>query len=122
MFFVGPWVGAQCREGSAQISEVSVKVCFVGPPCQSIYSRCGVFLEFEERLTKQIDADVVEERSELLLFPSPCDFPYAFQRLGHACPALRPVRALLVRIPLGPHPLLHRLRSGWPHHRLLRSG
>ena len=63
-----------------QISEVSVKVCFVGPPCQSIYSRCGVFLEFEERLTKQIDADVVEERSELLLFPSPCDFPYAFQR------------------------------------------
>ena len=42
-----------------QISEVSVKVCFVGPPCQSIYSRCGVFLEFEERLTKQIDADVV---------------------------------------------------------------
>ena len=64
-----------------QISEVSVKVCFVGPPRQSIYPRCGVFLEFEERLSKQIDADVVEERGELLLLPFPCDFPYAFQRL-----------------------------------------
>ena len=42
-----------------QISEVSVKVCFVGPPRQSIYSRCGVSLEFDERLTKQIDGDVV---------------------------------------------------------------
>ncbi len=105
-----------------QISEVSVKVCFVGPPRQSIDSRRGVFLEFEERLAKQIDADVVEERGEPLLLPFPRDFPYAFQRLGHARPALRPVRALLVRIPLGPHPLLHRLRSGCLHYGLLRSG
>jgi hypothetical protein len=33
--------------------------------------------------------------------------PYAFQRLGHACPARRPGRALLVRIPLGRGPSLH---------------
>ena len=64
-----------------QISEVSVKVCFVGPPRQSIYSRCGVSLEFDERLTKPIDGDVVQERGEPLLLPFPCDFPYAFQRL-----------------------------------------
>jgi hypothetical protein len=32
-----------------QISEVSVKVCFVAPPRQSIYSRCGVSLECDER-------------------------------------------------------------------------
>jgi hypothetical protein len=36
---------------------------------------------------------VVEERGEPLLLPFPCDFPYALQRLCHACPVLRPVRA-----------------------------
>jgi hypothetical protein len=36
--------------------------------------------------------------------------PYAAQRLGHANPDLRPVRALLIRVPLGPRPSLHRLR------------
>jgi hypothetical protein len=38
--------------------------------------------------------------------------PHAGQRLCHAYPALRPARALLARIPLGPHPWLHQLRSG----------
>src|SRR5438552_14531872 len=38
--------------------------------------------------------------------------PYAFLRLCHACLALSPVRALPVRIPLGPRPSLHRLRGG----------
>src|SRR6266545_5179057 len=38
--------------------------------------------------------------------------PYASQRLCHAVPVLRPVRALLARIPLGLRPWLHRLRSG----------
>ena len=40
--------------------------------------------------------------------------PYAAQRLGHTCPALGPVRALLVRVPLGPRPWLHRLRRRLP--------
>src|SRR6516162_8608479 len=35
--------------------------------------------------------------------------PYTLQRLGHASLALSPVRALLVRIPLGPRPSLRRL-------------
>ncbi len=32
-----------------QISEVSVKVCFVGPPSQSIDAGGGITLEREER-------------------------------------------------------------------------
>jgi hypothetical protein len=34
--------------------------------------------------------------------------------VGHASPALRPVRALLIRVPLGPRPWLHRLRHRSP--------
>jgi hypothetical protein len=64
-----------------QISEVTVKVCFVGPPRQSINARCGIFLKLEERLAKQFDADVVEERGELFLLSYPCCLPYALQRL-----------------------------------------
>ena len=30
--------------------------------------------------------------------------PYAAQRLGHTSPDLRPVRALLIRVSLGPRP------------------
>jgi hypothetical protein len=64
-----------------QISEVSVKVCFVGPPRQSIDARGGIALKREERHPECIDADVVEERGELLLLPLPCYLPYARQRL-----------------------------------------
>ena len=45
---------------------------------------------------------MVEERSELLLLALPCSFSYAVQRLGHTTPALRPVRALLVRVSVVP--------------------
>jgi hypothetical protein len=47
--------------------------------------------------------------------------PYALQRLCHASLVLSPVRALLVRIPLGPRPSLHRLRCVRLR-RCLRSG
>src|SRR6266446_6126679 len=65
---------------------------------------------------------VVEERGELLLLPLPCSFSYAVQRLGHTSPALRPVRALLVRVSLGPRPWLRQLRCRSPGfvHRLHR--
>jgi hypothetical protein len=49
---------------------------------------------------------MVEERGELFLLPLPCGLPYAAQRLGHANPALRPVRALMIRVPLGRRPWL----------------
>jgi hypothetical protein len=54
----------------------------------------------------------MEKRGEPLLLVVPRGLPYAIQRLGHACPVLRPERALLVRIPLGPCPSLHQLRRG----------
>ena len=63
-----------------QISEVSLKVCFVGRPRQSINPGGGVAFDGEERHPQAVDADVVEERSELLLLPLR-GLPYAFQRL-----------------------------------------
>src|SRR5260370_28251624 len=95
-----------------QISEVSVKVCFVGWPCQSVHAGGSFALERPECFPKQIDADVVEERSEPLLLPLPRGLPYARQRLCHAFPSLCPVRALLACVPLGPRPWLRRLRCG----------
>jgi hypothetical protein len=94
-----------------QVPEVALEICFVVAPYQSIHSGCGVLLEFMERLLQPVDTDMVEERGEPVLLPFPCDFPYALQLMGHACPALRPARALLARIPLGPCPSLHRLRN-----------
>src|SRR5215510_6242726 len=94
-----------------QISEVSVKVCFVGRPRQSIHPRGGIAFEREERHPQAVDADVVEECGEPLLLPLPCGLSYAIERLCHALPSLCPVRALLARVPLGPRPWLHRLRS-----------
>src|SRR5882757_4736543 len=85
-----------------QISEVSVKVCFVGRPRQSIHPGGGIAFEREERHPQAVDADVVEECSEPLLLPLPCGLPYALQRLCHALPFLCPVRALLARVPLAP--------------------
>src|SRR4029077_15001980 len=65
--------------------------------------------------------DPDEPDSSIRLLPRVCDgeapvgrLPYAVQRLGHACPALGPERALLVRVPLGPRPRLHRLRRRGP--------
>src|SRR5437763_11745383 len=69
---------------------------------------------------------MVEERGEPLLLPFLRDFPYAFQRMFHAYPTLRPARALLVRISLGPRPWLRRLRCvclcRWLRSGLLRFG
>ena len=53
--------------------------------------------------------DPDEPDSSIRLLPRVCDgeaplrrLPYAAQRLSHARPALGPVRALLVRVPLVP--------------------
>src|ERR1700686_133858 len=95
-----------------QISEVSVKVCFVGRPRQSIHPGGGIAFGREERHPQAVDTDVVEECSELPLLPLPFGFPYALQRLCHALPSLCPVRALPARVLLGPRPCLPRLRCG----------
>src|SRR3974390_522015 len=104
-----------------QILELTLKVCLVVRPYQPIHTGRSVFLKFEERLFEQFDAEMVKERGELLLLPFLRDFPYAFQRLCHAYPTLRPARALLAHISLGPRPWLHRLRCSRLCRRLLRG-
>src|SRR5271165_1386004 len=89
-----------------------LKACLVFLPCHPIHARVRLALERVECGLKCIDADMVEKRREPLLLPQPCGLPYAVQRLCHACPDLRPARALLSRVPLGPRPSLHRLRHG----------
>src|SRR6266849_6508833 len=64
-----------------QIPEIALEVCRIGLPPQPVHSRCGVLLEFEERLFEMIRADVVEQPGELLLLSLPCCLPYALQRL-----------------------------------------
>src|SRR6266404_958795 len=95
-----------------QVSEVSLTVCRIGLPRHPVHPGRGVALEHEERLPEQIDAEVVEERGELLLLPLLSCLPYASERLDHTSPTLCPVCALLACVPLGPRPWLHRLRSG----------
>src|SRR6267142_2829026 len=48
------------------------------------------------------------------MVPSPSCSPYAVQRRCHALPVLRPVRALLARVFLGPRPSLHCLLGRLP--------
>src|SRR5262249_24544557 len=91
------------------------------PPRQTIHARRGISFKSEECHSEQINADVVKERGEPLLLHFLRHFPYALQRLCHVFPVLRPARALLARIPLGPRPWLRRLRCGWHLHGLLRG-
>jgi hypothetical protein len=42
-----------------EISEVSLKVCLVGPPRHSVHSGGGVAFEREERFPEQVDIDMV---------------------------------------------------------------
>src|SRR5580704_11170011 len=97
-----------------QILDPEFEVRLVVLPRHTIHTGGGFALKRVERRPERIDTDMVEERGELLLLPLPCGLPYAAQRLGHASPALRPVRALLIRVPFGPRPWLHRLRHWSP--------
>src|SRR5215475_3799220 len=97
-----------------QVLDPTFEVRLVVPPRHTIYAGGGFALERVERRPKRIDTDMVQERGELFLLPLPCGLTYTVQRLGHASPALRPVRALLIRVSLGPRPWLHRLRHRSP--------
>src|SRR5205807_1739444 len=97
---------------SMQVREVALKVLLVVAPSQSVHTRGGMLFEGKERRFEQIGAEVVQERGEPLLLPFLRSQPYAFQPLGHACPARRPVRVVPVRIPFGSGPPPQRLRGG----------
>src|SRR6185437_8000541 len=95
-----------------QLLKVGLEVALVILPRHPVHARGGSPLQGKELRFEQVGVDVVEQRGEPFLLPFPCSSPYAVQRLCHACPALCPGRALPARIPLGPSPWLHRLRSG----------
>src|SRR3984893_5703084 len=118
LVYVGPagWLRpiGSSLDPSMQILDPEFEVRLVVLPRHTIHAGGGFALKRVERRPERIDTDMVEERGELLLLPLPCGSPYAAQRLGHASPALRPVRALLIRVPLGPRPWLHRLRHRSP--------
>jgi hypothetical protein len=97
-----------------QSLDPAIEVGLIVPPTQPVHPGCRFPPEREERHPEHRDAEMVEERGELLLLPCLGHLPYAVQRLGHAFPVLRPARALLVRIPLGLRPWLHRLRGRLP--------
>ena len=50
-----------------QISDVSVKVCRVVDPCQSVNARCSLLLNIKEGPPQDVDADVMQELS---VYPS----------------------------------------------------
>src|SRR5215471_1970594 len=98
-------------DSSVQVLDPAIEVRLVVLPSQPINPRRCISLKSEECRSKHWDTEMVEERGEPLLPSLPCDLSYAFQRLGHAFPVLRPARALLARVPLGPGPWLHQLRA-----------
>src|SRR5215813_1646166 len=95
---------------SVQVLDPTIEVCLVVLPSQPINPGRRISLESKECGPKHRNTEMVEKRGEPLLPPLPCDLSYALQRLGHAFPVLRPARALLARVPLGPGPWLHQLR------------
>ena len=96
---------------SVQIFKPWLKLCLVVLPCHAVHAGGDFALERVEHQPERVDVNLVEKRGEPCLLPLPCGVPYAAQRLGHTLPALRPECALLVRVPLGPRPSLHRLRG-----------
>ena len=51
-----------------QVGEPGLKIGLIVLPCHAVHARGGITLEREERFPKQIDAEMVEERGELLLY------------------------------------------------------
>ena len=100
-------------DSAVEILEVALEVHFVVLPSHPVDSSGSPAFERVEGCPERFGVDMVEKRGEPLLLPLPCGLPYAVQRLGHAHPVLSPVRALLTRVPLGPCPLLRRLRGRW---------
>src|SRR3978361_791023 len=64
-----------------QIREIAPEVCLGGPPGQPVDAWGGVPLEVVEGVLKEVGAEMVEERGELLLLPCLGPLPYALQRL-----------------------------------------
>src|SRR4030095_10909611 len=92
--------------------ESYLKLLSVVLPRLSIDPCCGILPQAEVCLAQVLDlVDVMKQRHQPLLWPSPHCLPYASERLLHAfIPALCPGRGALFRIPLDQPPSLHPLR------------
>ena len=64
-----------------QVQEVVLQSCLIVLPRHAVQAGRGMALERQERIPQQIDRDVVQQRSELLLLPLPCSVPYTVQPL-----------------------------------------
>ena len=62
---------------SCKILDPRFEVRLVVMPRHAIHAGGGFTLERVERSPERVGIDVVEERGELSLLPSPCGFPYA---------------------------------------------
>jgi hypothetical protein len=65
-----------------QISEVSVKVCRVVRPCQSVNARCSLLLDIKEGPPQDVDAGVMQERCQFLLLVPGYSSSYAGVNAG----------------------------------------
>src|SRR3569833_553958 len=97
---------------AVQTLKISLKVCLVVLPSHSVYSRCSVPVDRQERVAQPFDGDVVKERAESLVLVPFCCYAHTIQRIRHAqSPALCPGRVLLARVLLGQPPSLRHLRG-----------
>src|SRR6201987_2493346 len=70
-----------CLDPRVQCLDPTIEVLLVGLPCHAVHAGCSVSLHRVKRCSQHGGIDMVQERGEPLLLPSPCDLPYAFQRL-----------------------------------------
>jgi hypothetical protein len=64
-----------------KVLDPSIKALLVGFPRHAVDAGGRVTLQRVERRSQHLGVSVVQKRCELLLLPSPCGEPYAFQRL-----------------------------------------
>src|SRR4029077_9253550 len=98
-------------ESMGEVLEVRLEGLAVVLPRFSVHARSRILLNRQERYPQSFDViNMVEERSEPLFLVPSCCLTYPLKRAGRAFPALSPERVALGRVPLGPFPLLRRLR------------
>src|SRR5271167_857308 len=99
-------------EPRRQILKVALQVLSIVLPGLAIYSRSSVSLDRKICRPQSLDVVyMVQKRGELLLLILLRYLTYPLERAVHTVPALCPECVAFERVPLGPAPSLHRLRS-----------
>jgi hypothetical protein len=95
---------------SMQVRKPRLQVLPIPFPRHSVHPWSRVPLERDGRLPQAVPREVVAERGQPLGWMLTNRLPYTTHPLGHARPALRPVRVVWRRMPLGHRPSLPLLR------------